>query len=74
VGKSDRKRALHGLFVRYNFVPIHRTLRVSPAMAAGVTETLWSLEEIVRIINEREIVQKIWSCLIMRKQRPNKRY
>ncbi len=36
--------ALH--FMHYNFGRIHKTLRVSPAMQAGVTDHLWSLEEI----------------------------
>lgn len=34
-------------FAHYNFVRIHRTLRVTPAMAAGVSDRLWSLEELV---------------------------
>ena len=34
-------------FAHYNFVRIHRTLRVTLAMAAGVTDRLWSLEELV---------------------------
>ena len=34
-------------FAHYNFVRIHRTLRVTPAMAAGVSDWLWSLEELV---------------------------
>ena len=37
--------ALH--FAHYNFVRIHSKLRVTPAMAAGVTGRLWSLEELV---------------------------
>ena len=37
--------ALH--FAHYNFVRVHRTLRVTPAMAAGVSEQLWSLEDLV---------------------------
>jgi IS1 family transposase len=37
--------ALH--FAHYNFVRIHKTLRTTPAMAAGVTDRLWSLEELV---------------------------
>jgi hypothetical protein len=37
--------ALH--FVHYNFVRVHKSLRVTPAMAAGVSDTLWSLEELV---------------------------
>lgn len=37
--------ALH--FAHYNLVRIHKTLRVTPAMAASVTDRLWSLEELV---------------------------
>jgi len=48
--------ALH--FMYYNFVRQHQTLRVSPAMAAGVTEHLWELEDIVRLIEKKEGKQK----------------
>jgi IS1 family transposase len=34
-------------YFAYNFVKIHRTLRVSPAMAAGVTDHLWSVDNLV---------------------------
>jgi hypothetical protein len=44
-------------FMHYNFVRIHQTLRVTPAMSAGVTDTLWSLEDIVRIVAEWEADQ-----------------
>jgi IS1 family transposase len=37
--------ALH--FAHYNFVRTHKTLRVTPAMAAGVENRLWTLEELV---------------------------
>ena len=37
--------ALH--FAHYTFVRTHRSLRITPAMAAGVTNRLWSLEELV---------------------------
>jgi hypothetical protein len=37
--------ALH--FAHYNFVRVHRTLKVTPAMEAGVTSTLWTLKDIV---------------------------
>ena len=37
--------ALH--FAHYNLVRLHRTLRVTPTMAAGVTNRPWSLEELV---------------------------
>jgi IS1 family transposase len=39
-------------FVFYNFCRIHKTLRVSPAMAAGVSDRLWSLEDVVAKIDE----------------------
>ena len=37
--------ALH--FAHYNFVRIHQTLRVTPAMAAGITDHLWGIEDLV---------------------------
>lgn len=37
--------ALH--FAHYNFVRRHQTLRVSPAMAAGVSATLWGVDELL---------------------------
>ena len=37
-------------FMYYNFVRIHQTLRTSPAQAAGVTEKLWDVEDIVGLL------------------------
>ncbi len=37
--------AIH--FIHYNFARIHKTLRITPAMAAGLSDHVWSLEEIV---------------------------
>lgn len=34
-------------FAHYNFVRVHRTLRVTPAMEAGMSDRLWTLEELV---------------------------
>jgi hypothetical protein len=48
---------VHGLaiyFMHYNFVRIHQTLRVTPAMAAGVSQKLWSLEDMIRIVDDWE--------------------
>ena len=50
--------ALSIYFMHYNFVRIHQTTRVTPAMAAGVTDTLWSLDDMVRIVDEWEASQK----------------
>jgi IS1 family transposase len=41
-------------FVFYNFVRIHKTLRMTPAMAAGVSDRLWSMEDVVALIDYRE--------------------
>jgi IS1 family transposase len=38
----------------YNWVRIHKTLRVAPAMAAGLTDRLWSMEDVVTLIDARE--------------------
>jgi hypothetical protein len=43
--------ALALYFVFYNFVRRHQTLRVSPAMAAGISDRLWSMEDIVALID-----------------------
>ena len=43
--------ALALYFVWYNFVRIHTSLRVTPAMAAGVTEKLWEMKDIVDLID-----------------------
>jgi IS1 family transposase len=40
-------------FVHYNFCRIHKSLKVTPAMAAGVSDTLHNMEWIVRLIDER---------------------
>jgi IS1 family transposase len=37
-------------YVHYNWVRIHQTLRVTPAMAAGVTDRLWSIEDMVGLL------------------------
>ena len=43
--------ALYALW--YNFVRIHKTLRTSPAMAAGIEKRLWSMEDVVALIDSR---------------------
>ena len=40
--------ALH--FMHYNFARIHQTLRVTPAMEAGVADHVWSIEKIVGLL------------------------
>ena len=45
--------ALH--FMHYNFARIHRSLRVTPAIEAGVSSHVWSLEEIVGLLEMGEV-------------------
>jgi IS1 family transposase len=44
--------ALH--FMYYNFCRIHQTLRITPAMAAGVSDHAWEISEIVDLLNEEK--------------------
>jgi IS1 family transposase len=37
-------------FMHYNFCRVHKTLRVTPAMEAGLTDHVWSLEELISLI------------------------
>jgi IS1 family transposase len=46
--------ALALYFVHYNFMRIYKTLRVTPAMAAGITDRVWSWEDIIAIVDEVE--------------------
>ena len=39
--------------VWYNFIRVHKTLRVTPAVEAGLSETVWDMEDLVRIMDER---------------------
>lgn len=38
--------------VWYNFIRIHKTLRMSPAMAAGVSDKLWSMDDLCAMMDE----------------------
>jgi IS1 family transposase len=42
----------------YNFVRIHKTLRITPAMAAGITKRLWEIGDIVDVLESWEIARQ----------------
>lgn len=44
--------ALALYFVHYNFCRIHKSLKVTPAMAAGISGTLWTLDDVIAKIDE----------------------
>jgi IS1 family transposase len=50
---ENHMHALALYFTFYNFVRMHKTLRCSPAMAAGLSKTLWSMEDVVALIDAR---------------------
>jgi hypothetical protein len=41
-------------FMYYNFVRVHQTLRVTPAMEAGISDHVWSIEEMCWLLPESE--------------------
>src|ERR1039458_7475178 len=41
-------------FMHYNFVRIHQTLKITPAMAAGVTDKLWEMSDMVKVLEAWE--------------------
>jgi hypothetical protein len=47
--------ALHQMY--HNFVRIHQTLRMTPAMTAGVTTKLWEVSDIVAVVEAWEAIQ-----------------
>ncbi|MGI8425128.1 MAG: IS1 family transposase [Actinomycetota bacterium] len=63
---ENHVHALSIYFMNYNYVRIHQTLRCTPAMEAGVTDRLWSIEDIVTLVEAREesasqVTRKGWS-------------
>jgi IS1 family transposase len=56
---ENHMHALSIYFMHYNFVRIHQTLRCTPAMQAGVTDKLWDLSDIVRIVDEWEVAHRV---------------
>jgi len=43
--------ALH--YMHYNFCRIHQTLRVTPAMEAGIADHVWEIEELIALLDRR---------------------
>ena len=49
---ENHMHAISLYFMFYNFCKIHKSLRVTPSMAAGVSTTLWEISDIVALIPE----------------------
>jgi hypothetical protein len=46
-------------FMHYNFVRIHQTLRVTPAMAAKVTGRLWEMADMAKVLEDWETSERL---------------
>jgi hypothetical protein len=42
-------------FLHYNFCRVHKTLRVTPAMEAGIADHVWALDELVALLDARVV-------------------
>jgi hypothetical protein len=52
-------------FFHYNFCRVHKTLRVTPAMEAGLTDHVWTLEEPVGLLPERKANAKADKAMVL---------
>ena len=55
---ENHVHALAIYFMHYNFVRIHQTTRLTPAMAAGVSKILMSVADMIQIMDEWEASSK----------------
>src|SRR5437016_2581616 len=53
---DNHKAAVALYFMHYNFARIHKTLRVTPAMEAGVADHVWALDEIAGLASRDRAV------------------
>ncbi len=54
---ENHKHAMALHFLYYNFVRVHQTLKISPAMAAGVSKRLWEMKDVVDMLEAWEAVE-----------------
>ena len=51
---ENHMHAISLSFMFYNYCKIHKSLRITPAMASGITDHVWGLTDIVNLIPESE--------------------
>jgi hypothetical protein len=58
--KKTRQSRPHGraLYVWYNFARINSAVKMAPAMAAGISQTLWDVGDIVKLVEDWEAAQQ----------------
>ncbi len=55
---ENHTHALALYFTFYNFIRMHKTLKCTPAMAAGIAKTLWNMEDVVALIDAQAVAPK----------------
>lgn len=55
---ENHKHAMSLHFLYYNFVRVHHTIKMSPAMAAGITKRLWEMKDVVDMLEAWESTQQ----------------
>jgi hypothetical protein len=53
---ENHAAALALWFMYYNFCRVHTTLRIAPAMEAGISNHIWSIEEMCDLLPERRTI------------------
>lgn len=53
---TNHEHMLAIYFMYYNFCRVHQSLRVTPAMEAGLSDHIWSVEELVRLMEPKSIL------------------
>ena len=53
-GTANHAHMMAIYFMHYNFVRIHQTLKITPAMAASVTGKLWEMADMVKVLGDWE--------------------
>jgi IS1 family transposase len=48
---ENHAHAIALYFMHYNYCKIHSTLRITPAMAAGLSKTVWEVEDLLKLID-----------------------
>jgi hypothetical protein len=56
---ENHRHAVALYFMYYNFCRVHQTLRITPAMEAGISDHVWSIEEIVALIDRATVESQV---------------
>jgi hypothetical protein len=57
---ENHERMLDIYFMYYNFCRVHQTLRVTPAMEAGISDHVWTIGEMVALMDKRSILDGLY--------------